>query len=265
MWPDTRAQLQVQVSSVHRSPGQRPIRGQGWRVSANQRAGGDPAPGPGIREPSGCSRPGQAGSVLAWWSLLQLCKNSHSPLTALWIWMKTRVLHSCTTDLLSHANQTDLFLCIFWGPTYFIPMFLCCEYLPLCACQAGSGRQLAPCACLPTSKTRGEQRRRRLTLSCSSAAPASASSRSRCQSPPSVSTSRSRGSGATRAECQISVNSFPNSENRDGKSFYMLWNWKSSASSIDSSKNWICECSTSWWSFQTALLPTRILSQISSN
>ena len=45
------------------------------------------------------------------------------------------------------------------------------------------------------------------------------------------------------------------SESHRGKSFYKLWNWKSSASSIDSSKNWICECSTSWWSFQTALLP----------
>ena len=79
--------------------------------------------------------------------------------------METPVLHSCTTDLLSHVNQTDLFLCIFWGPRYFIPMFVSCEYLPLCACQAGSGRQLAPCACLPTTKTRGEQRRRRLRSS----------------------------------------------------------------------------------------------------
>lgn len=132
----------------------------------------------------------------------------------------TALLHKRLTESCKSDRPFSLY---FLGPsTYFIPMFLCCEYLPLCACQAGSGRQLAPCACLPTSKTRGEQRRRRLTLSCSSAAPASASSRSRRQSPPSVSTSRSRGSGATRAKCQISVNSFPNSENRDGKSFYML-------------------------------------------
>ena len=57
-------QLQVQVSSVHRSrcppaANQRPV-----MASGDQSEGGE-WPGPGIREPSGCSRPAQAGSVLA--------------------------------------------------------------------------------------------------------------------------------------------------------------------------------------------------------